>query len=550
MGYMMDEFVVLGTLSEKINQYVEEGVDNFFGSHNMNHYLFYPLIAIEIGVLQKAPEDIDNLFRRCIAGFLYSNTVKKGIKITKGKINIPGLKKYVKALDQELYSIFQDYRFAREINDINPFSKVQLSCIEDKMYRLTTSWVVDEMEEAEVYFYGADDPDASQAEQKQTFEIIKAFWSKVVLEQVKIEELEENTDLELYNLSREIVEKDLKKWLANVRSNVFNHPKQLSGVLGYLYYRAMLKSVAINIYRDFAEDIYEIANEILLVLNKNKCINEICKISGLRRDKVQTIIDYLVNRGNSNVLEFPLFEVEEDIVTVPSLIRVNDWQFNIINGHYSKGIEISNRENTISKVTEERIDKLLKGIMNIAVGKTRKYVFNNEAGNKVESDIDCAIYDMSQNVVLIIEAKWRTNHYFDEIDKAYGRIFRTLINAYSEQISKHKEFVSRPGSLDFIFKEDTRYVSPKEMPAVYYIAVDKRNQMHIEDKHMISEYMLIYYLNKHINHGELNLKGLCDEINELRTKVKYISSSEKYKEIEVGEYKILVEDGELHLDYL
>lgn len=546
----MDEFVVLGTLSEKINQYVEEGVDNFFGSHNMNHYLFYPLIAIEIGVLQKAPEDIDNLFRRCIAGFLYSNTVKKGIKITKGKINIPGLKKYVKALDQELYSIFQDYRFAREINDINPFSKVQLSCIEDKMYRLTTSWVVDEMEEAEVYFYGADDPDASQAEQKQTFEIIKAFWSKVVLEQVKIEELEENTDLELYNLSREIVEKDLKKWLANVRSNVFNHPKQLSGVLGYLYYRAMLKSVAINIYRDFAEDIYEIANEILLVLNKNKCINEICKISGLRRDKVQTIIDYLVNRGNSNVLEFPLFEVEEDIVTVPSLIRVNDWQFNIINGHYSKGIEISNRENTISKVTEERIDKLLKGIMNIAVGKTRKYVFNNEAGNKVESDIDCAIYDMSQNVVLIIEAKWRTNHYFDEIDKAYGRIFRTLINAYSEQISKHKEFVSRPGSLDFIFKEDTRYVSPKEMPAVYYIAVDKRNQMHIEDKHMISEYMLIYYLNKHINHGELNLKGLCDEINELRTKVKYISSSEKYKEIEVGEYKILVEDGELHLDYL
>lgn len=35
-------------------------------------------------------------------------------------------------------------------------------------------------------------------------EIIKAFWSKVVLDQVKIEELEENTDLELYRLSREI----------------------------------------------------------------------------------------------------------------------------------------------------------------------------------------------------------------------------------------------------------------------------------------------------------------------------------------------------------
>lgn len=546
----MDEFVVLGTLSEKINQYVEEGLDKYFRSHNMNHYLFYPLIAIEIGVLQKAPEDIDNLFRRCIAGFLYSKAVNKGIRITKGRINIPGLKKYVKALDCELCSIFQDYRFAREVNDINPFSKAQLNCIEDKTYKLTTSWVVNELEEAEVYFYGADDPDASKAEQMQTMEIIKAFWSKVVLDQVKIEELEENTDLELYRLSREIVEKDLNKWLANVRSRVFNHPKQLSGVLGYLYYRAMLKSVAINIYKDFAEDIYEIGKEILLVLNKNKCIDEICKVSGLRRDKVQTIIDYLINGGNSNVLEFPLFEVEEDIVTVPSLIRVNDWQFNIINGHYSKGIEISNRENTISKVTEERIDKLLKGAQNVAVGKTRKYVFVNETGDKIESDVDCAIYDMSRNIVLIIEAKWRTNHYFDEIDKAYGRIFRTLINAYSDQISKHREFVSRPGSLDFIFKEDTRYVSPKETPAVYYIAVDKRNQMHIEDKHMISEYMLVYYLKKYINDGELDLKGLWDEISEFKTEVKYISSSEEYKEFEIGEYKILVEDGEVHLDYL
>ena len=38
------------------------------------------MIAIEIGVLQKAPEDIDNLFRRCIAGFLYSKAVNQYVK--------------------------------------------------------------------------------------------------------------------------------------------------------------------------------------------------------------------------------------------------------------------------------------------------------------------------------------------------------------------------------------------------------------------------------------------------------------------------------------
>lgn len=546
----MDEFQVLGTLSERINKYVEMGMDKYFQSHNMNYYLFYPLIAIEIGVLQKAPEDIDNLFRRCIAGFIYSKAADRGIKIRKGRINVGGLKKYVKALDQELYSIFQDYRFAREINDINPFSKAQLDCMEDNIYKLTTSWVVDELEEADVYFYGVDNPDANKAEQIQTLEVIKAFWTKVILDQTKIEKLEDQTDLVLYGLCREIIEKDLNKWLANVRSRVFTHPKQLSGVLGYFYYRAMLKSVAINIYKDFAEDIYEISKEILLVLNKSTCIDEICKVSGLKREKVLLIIDYLTNKGNPNVLEFPLFEVEENIVTVPSLIRVNDWQFNIINGHYSKGLKILNRENTLSKVTEERIDKLLKDVQNVAVGKTRKYVFVNEAGNKIESDIDCAIYDMSQNLVLIMEAKWRDNHYFDEIDKAYGKIFKTLIKVYSDQISKHIEFMSRPGSMDFVFGEDKRYISPKAMPTLFYIAVDKRNQMHIKDKHMISEYMLVYYLRKYINNGNLNLKGMCDEISKLKTEVKYISSSKEYKEFEIGEYKILVENGELHLDYL
>ncbi len=55
----MDEFELLGTLSERINQYVEMGMGKYFQSHNMNYYLFYPLIAIELGVLQKAPEDID-----------------------------------------------------------------------------------------------------------------------------------------------------------------------------------------------------------------------------------------------------------------------------------------------------------------------------------------------------------------------------------------------------------------------------------------------------------------------------------------------------------
>ena len=46
------------------------------------------------------------------------------------------------------------------------------------------------------------------------------------------------------------------------------------------------------------------------------------------------------------------------------------------------------------------------------------------------------------------------------------------------------------------------------------------------------------------------LCGVWERISQLRTEVKYISSTNEYKEFEIGEYKILVENGELHLDYL
>ena len=36
----------------------------------------------------------------------------------------------------------------------------------------------------------------------------------------------------------------------------------------------MLKSIAINIYKDFTEDIYEIGREVLLVLNKNNWVGQ------------------------------------------------------------------------------------------------------------------------------------------------------------------------------------------------------------------------------------------------------------------------------------
>lgn len=69
--------------------------------------------------------------------------------------------------------------------------------------------------------------------------------------------------------------------------------------------------------------------------------------------------------------------------------------------------------------------------------------------------------------------------------------------------------------------------------------------MHIGDKHLISEFMLIYFLKKHIYAEEFDLLEFWSEISSLQTKFEYIQCSTEFHEIPVGEDVILVEKGDL-----
>ena len=283
-----------------------------------------------------------------------------------------------------------------------------------------------------------------------------------------------------------------------------------------------------------------------MYFDKKGCIDDIVKISRLPEHKVVNVVNYLINDGKMNLLEFPLFEVEDSLVTIPSLILVNDWQFTIINGHYLKNIIISNREKTISTVTEERIEKALLGVTNVAVAKTVPYSFKDELGNELNSDIDYAIYDFTHNKILIIEAKWIDKHYKDEIDKIYGKIFQTLNSIYTKQIDKHKKFLQKQENIDFLFSNDKNYKKGLPTPEIYYLAVDKRNQMHIGERHMVSEYMLIYFIHKYVSDNQIDLESMWKEINGLQTKVEYIAVSNDYYEISVGDEVVLVEQDDLY----
>ena len=504
----MNEYEILGRLHEIIDDDTNLKMKEWLDSHNVNNYLLYPLAAVELGAINEAPENNANLLRRCVASFVYAKARENDKSIFIKKFNTPGFKKYLKAYESELIPLYQNFRFSREINDINPFSKPRLVQEGNHNYKLTTSLVSDHYREEDFYFYGEDDRQNAEKEQKQTFDLHIKFWNKIVLEQKKYEELSKYPDIELYNCCIGIIEKDLNKWEARVRSNVFDGPNYLAKVIAYFYYHAMLKSIAIRIDMDLEDDIFEIGKECIMYFDKKTCIDDIVKISGLPKYKVVNVVNYLINDGKMNLLEFPLFEVEESLVTIPSLILVNDWQFTIINGHYLKKIIITNREKTISTVTEGRIEKALLGVTNVAVAKTVPYSFKDEMGNKLDSDIDYAIYDFTHNKVLIIEAKWIDKHYKDEIDKIYRNIFQTLNSIYTKQIDKHKKFLQKQENIDFLFSNDKNYKKGLPMPEIYYLAVDKRNQMHIGERHMVSEYMLMYFIHKYVSENQIDLEAM------------------------------------------
>ena len=547
MHWRMSEYELLGGLHNIIDKDTNAKIQKWLDSHNCNYYLLYPLAAVELGAIKEAPETIDNLFRRCIAAYIFSKAKEYGKEICLKKFNTQGFRKFIRSYDEELVPLYQNYRFSREINDINPFSKPRLIEEDNNRYVLTMSMVSDIYEEERFYFDGVDEPEKVETEKKQVIDLHLKFWNKIILEQKHIGELQNTIEFDLYQKCVEIVEKDLNKWDSNVRSTIFDKPIQLAKVIAYFYYQAMIKVICIRIDMQYEKDLLNCGKDCIMILEKMVCIKKIADISGISEKKVSIIIEYLINDGRMNLLEFPLFEIEGKLITIPSAIMVNDWQFTIVNGHYMKKIPIKNRERTISTVTEGRIEKILQGVRNIAVAKTKPYSFIDENGENQCSDIDYAIYDMTRNTVLIIEAKWMDKHYKDEIDKRYGMILRTLNDIYTKQIEKHKMYLNDKDNIDNLFVEDCRYNKNTEIPEVFYLAVDKRNQMHIGDRHMISEYMLIYFLKKYIKNDQLDLCEMWKEIGDLKTKVEYITVSDEYHEILVNDNVILVEKTDVYL---
>lgn len=407
MDNLSEIYEVRTELVKLVSEKIDKGLSLYINKHknDIRYFLHYPLIDIEMGLETMPPEHIESDRRRGVFGFLISKTYPDWKKTEcKRDLNVVADYSNYEKERETLYALYEDNLTCLEIKDGNSYAKSHIEVLNNKKYKLTTSLVTNKYQEEEFYFYGLDDTLAYKKEQKLIIKQLEAFILKYIYQFIKIGKLSEELDKELLTYCKQRVESDLSKLHTKTKSSIFSSIDELIDILSFLYYLAQFNMIKRIIYRRIGRKVS--TDDYLVQIPKERLINEISNVYRIKKAKVNKIISYLTNTGNQNIFEFPLFEYKGVILSVSSLIIVNDWSFSIVNGHYIKGIDFKRREKTISLSTELKLEKTLQGIENILFSKEIYYECRNEENSIINSDIDFAIFDIKNNVLLIIESKW------------------------------------------------------------------------------------------------------------------------------------------------
>lgn len=518
--------------------------DKYINDHknDIRYFIHYPLVDMEFSINSGDPADIKNQLKRLSYGLLVSKTHYIWEKMNyKTNILANGYGAYKNQYQNRIVKAWRYNDFYKSIKDGNSYAKSIITRIDDNRFRYTSSIVSNKYREDNFYYYGFDDKDNHNSENSIIQQNLVKFTLKYFMCPHEIKKLLKNIDVEMMDYCRQKVSFDISKMHKKTKSDVFNKLDDLLNVLTYLYYIAFVTKLNYCIHMEYGFPVPY--NDILISYNKNLLINEIACYYGIEQIIVSKIINYLINDGKNNILEFPFFSHKEMIYTIPSLIMINDWSFTIINGHYIKGIKFWQREKTISVSTEIKLENKLKNVSNIIYGKEKNYSIIDSEGIKIDSDIDFAILDTDNKVVLVIETKWKDNHYIDgEIN--HIKVQDTLFKIFGKQISKHKEYLkSNDNFLSLFDNHTTLSINDVE---IFYLAIDKRNQLHLNNNHMITEYMLMWLIDSNTNNNILDLKAVINLIKDLNTETTYVFSPPIHEMPVLGEYIVEFDD----VDYI
>ena len=165
----MGDFKIREKVKVYIQDRIHEGLSDYINKYenDSRYLLYYPLIDLEIGMREEAPESITNWNRRATVAFLIDN-IYEDIKNVNGYdlIEENGFEEYRDKLYNKLNQIMQDSRTLSEIDDGNSIAKSKIEEVSANRFKITTSLVIDKYKEESFYFYGMGDEEVAKKDRE------------------------------------------------------------------------------------------------------------------------------------------------------------------------------------------------------------------------------------------------------------------------------------------------------------------------------------------------------------------------------------------------
>lgn len=545
-------------LRQKISDAIAKDVSNVMAdtlrkcNSNFSLEIMYPLDLLERMYKRKSDESIEmglfqnnemlitvNPLREAIFWF-----IKNALKDSKLRYAYKVTDEMRKA-DDELIEfvlrIHDEYLRGIQIKEIRDcFSKVKICEEGTNKYSFYFPRIEEKYNKELLYYYGLDDSLNSQKEREvfvacETYLMNKIDARDMVYHPQKVfkyknilTNMASNIDKKYWEFCKRRVLSDLNKVstgeLESIDASgrhIINSKDELASFLALLFYlsRLCMQKYMISTGTGAFPAEYICIYEFPKLLALGKQI-------GISRDVFMNYLEYFSidpNIEEGNFTEFPLIRLKEKIIWIPSSIVLNDFQFSIVNGHYLKGIDFINKDSTVSQSIVDYVTNHCKGYKNIIYNTNYCYSVKGQLfnGKPFNSDIDVAIYDKTNNCMIIIECKWKENVYLYR--ENYVRIQDAFKKIFDNQLGKHQAYLGlSSGNISMLFDNVIDFSSISGLD-ILYLFVDKRIQYHDyeNNRHAIPIFVLAHLFEKYSENGEMNLIKVIEEIRKMNSRVEY-----------------------------
>ncbi|PEJ37515.1 hypothetical protein CN689_01035 [Peribacillus butanolivorans] len=557
------EYDLKQMVSKQLKELVDSKIDEYMVKYEneIEYLLYYPLIKLE-NKFKIVDWDLHEAIpdQRIISWFVKEILKRKNINTATKFHYDKNEYAHFEKLYEEICQWYWDNKYSEEVKDVRTIAKHTILEEKEFEYKLIRPSIVNSYSPENMYYFGAHDlkrtkdleilTEAIMDHLAATYEPISIIpvtvgnkmypfrKRKISSSQSKVNKLHINIDKTLLELCKNKVWFDLSILDNEINSNIIKNTEECINIVSFFYYLSSIRNFLNNIDFDLGE-LQETSS--ICIYPKEWLISKMERELGIKSSIIYKYIDYFLMKGETKgtLNEFPLFEVNGELIFAPSTFLLNDWHLSIVNGHYHSKIEFTKRDDTISSSVVNDIVEYVKKYENVICRYEKNFHYYEEGDPKPkDGEIDVALYDTINNHLLIIECKWKDNVYSPE--ENYQQIERELNSIYNTQISNIKRYFELDrNNINFIFDNNEKVLELYKDAKVSYIAVDKRVQLHNNDQHFVALYMLLSLFEYKCLKGDniLDLNIFMDIIDNLRTESIYDDNDPVKREIIVNDIK-------------